>query len=121
METHHKTVVILAGFFLTIAGWWAWNVSLAKIYTPSAGIYAVRNGFTYTFGPDPVWWLTLVIVLAILWLIQMVYKLCKKYLINSNYWPTCIGDKQFEQNGVPVHVEKWQEWEKRNLDTHDST
>lgn len=72
-ETHYKTIIVIIGFLVTVSGWWAWNAFLAGVYVAQPGPYSARGGFMNTFGKDPVWWLTLILVFAILVVLKVVY------------------------------------------------
>ncbi|KAF1986865.1 phospholipid-translocating P-type ATPase [Aulographum hederae CBS 113979] len=74
LETHHKTLVVLISFTITVGGWWAWSALLSGAYDQERSPYAVRGGFIQTFGRDPVWWATLVLVLVALVVLEAVYK-----------------------------------------------
>lgn len=86
IETHNKTMLILGSFGITFAGWWGWNSFLSGIYTPSPSPYDVRGGFTSIFGSDPIWWLTLIVVVLILICVELVYKTLRRYFIVSGSW-----------------------------------
>ncbi|KAI1770283.1 phospholipid-translocating P-type ATPase [Hypoxylon cercidicola] len=97
IEMHNKTAVVLGAFGITIAGWWAWNAFLAGVYAPQPSPYPARNGFTDTFGRDPLWWLTLIIVVVALICVEMVYKAVKRNMVIAGLW-------------------KWPPWKQRSLD-----
>ncbi|EON96401.1 putative phospholipid-transporting atpase 1 protein [Phaeoacremonium minimum UCRPA7] len=86
IETHHKSVVILTGFFITVGGWWLWQAFLAGVYAQQPSPYAVRDGFFLRFGKDPVWWLTLLVVLFVLVGMELGYKVAKRTLIIMGLW-----------------------------------
>jgi phospholipid-translocating ATPase len=111
IETHSKTSVVFVNFSITIAGWWTWNLLLALVYARSAGPYAVRDGFTKTFGGDPIWWLTLVIVFAILLVIQLTYKVCKRGCIRLRLWPLGNFGQISKEDFDEWNVNRWQELE----------
>ena len=108
METHYKTGIVMFCFFLTTIGWWAWQGFLSGSYAPTPSIYAVRDGFSKTFGPDPMWWATVFAVLGVLGLLDFTRKLAKRTLIGLNVWrwppwkPRVAGE---------LEVEVWQEME----------
>ncbi|CAI4217136.1 unnamed protein product [Parascedosporium putredinis] len=86
METHYKTGIVMFCFFLTTIGWWAWQGFLSGSYARTPSIYAVRDGFAKTFGPDPAWWATLFAVLGVLGLLDFSRKLVKRTLIGLDLW-----------------------------------
>jgi phospholipid-translocating ATPase len=102
-------------FFLTTIGWWAWSGFLSGIYTRAPSIYAVRDGFTSTFGRDPVWWATLFVVLAALGALDLGLRLAKRALIGMGLWtwpPVWLGGRGEDDVDKDVwDVEVWQEME----------
>jgi phospholipid-translocating ATPase len=112
IETQCKTRVVFISFWITVSGWWTWNILLAVSYARSPGPYAVRDGFTKTFGRDPVWWLTLVIVFLILVVIQLTYKVCKRSAIRLHLWPLWKSNQSTEEELHEWYVNRWQELER---------
>jgi phospholipid-translocating ATPase len=88
--------VVLICFFITVAGWWAWSAFLSGVYAPAPTPYAVRDGFRDTFGRDPVWWLTLVAVLAVFAVAEVAAKVVRRNLVVAGMW-------------------KWPPWKRREL------
>ncbi|KAJ9130364.1 Phospholipid-transporting ATPase [Pleurostoma richardsiae] len=86
LETHYKSSVILGGFFITVAGWWLWQFTLAGLYAPSPSPYAVRHAFWTTFGADLAWWATLGVVLAALVVLLVMFKTVKRTLVIHGLW-----------------------------------
>ena len=95
--------------------------------------YAVKHGFTSIFGTDPVWWLTLIIVVGALAMGELAYRAVKRTLVAMGMWtwadlsrvrwkeafsgcirgqaPT-VWTSQPKQNAEELSVEMWQEMEK---------
>jgi phospholipid-translocating ATPase len=48
--------------FVSVGGWFLWDVILAARYNPTNKIYYVRDAFFSTFGRSLTWWLTLIII-----------------------------------------------------------
>ncbi|KJZ73991.1 hypothetical protein HIM_06659 [Hirsutella minnesotensis 3608] len=65
LELHSKTVITFAGFFLSIGGWFLWNVILSGIYRPRVGPYIVRHAFLDNFGRTLPWWSTVFLALGV--------------------------------------------------------
>jgi phospholipid-translocating ATPase len=113
LETHYKTWIVFRCFTLTFVGWWIWNAILAAAYSPGVSAYAVRKGFTLTFGSDPQWWLTLIVIIAILICMELAYKAVKRNLIIAGLWKwppwkeAALGESAEEWD-----LELWQEMEK---------
>ncbi|KAF6816767.1 p-type ATPase [Colletotrichum plurivorum] len=113
LETHHKSAIVMGSFFITFSGWWAWQGFLSSIYTPAPTIYAVRDGFSKTFGRDPAWWLTLIGVTAALVLAETAFRAVQRSLILAGLWrwPWIRG----EEDGACARewrLELWQELER---------
>ncbi|KAI1102795.1 phospholipid-translocating P-type ATPase [Jackrogersella minutella] len=107
IETYNKTAIVLAAFGITIAGWWAWNAFLAGVYAPQPSPYPARDGFTSTFGKDPLWWLILIIIVLVLIAVETFYKTMKRNLVIAGVWkwPPWKGgsvDDSVEDWGVEV-------------------
>ncbi|KAI0899843.1 phospholipid-translocating P-type ATPase [Annulohypoxylon nitens] len=112
IETHHKTAIVLGAFGITMAGWWAWQAFLSGVYAPQPSPYPARNGFVSTFGTDPVWWVTLIVVVTVLISIEMAYKVMKRNLVVAGMWKWPLwkprsADDSLEEWGLEV----WQELE----------
>lgn len=64
IETHSKTATNAAALLISIGGWFLWNMILASAYPLGAPIYPVRAAFFTTFGRSLPWWLTLLLILT---------------------------------------------------------
>jgi phospholipid-translocating ATPase len=65
-----------------------------------------------TFGRDPIWWLTLVLVFMVLVTLELVYKSVKRNLKVAGVWlPWKQRGNRLGENGVELDVEVWQEME----------
>lgn len=60
---HNKSIVVGISIFCSVGGWFLWNMILAKTYSDNK-IYSVRDAFFYRFGRNPLWWLTLILILV---------------------------------------------------------
>jgi phospholipid-translocating ATPase len=136
LDTHNKSIIVIVSFLITIAGWWAWQGLLNVIYSHDVTPYAVRNGFASVFGPDPSWWVTLVLVLAALITTECAYRSVKRTLVVMGLWKwgwkwlsgrtwkkafggwwrgnadTVWGGEGLERSVEEWGVEMWQEMEK---------
>ncbi|KAB5545865.1 hypothetical protein GE09DRAFT_1132712 [Coniochaeta sp. 2T2.1] len=110
IDPHHKTIIILGSFLITVAGWWAWQFFLSGAYsTGEVSPYAVKHGFTSTFGPDWMWWLTLVVVLGALATGELAYRALQRSLRAMKIWKKRAAE---ERTAEELDVETWQEMEK---------
>lgn len=82
LELHYKTLLIFVGFFVTVAGWFLWNLFLAAIYKAQVGPYTVRDGMLSNFGRNSSWWLALVLVLAAATLFELSLGAARRV-----FWP----------------------------------
>ncbi|PSS00840.1 hypothetical protein BD289DRAFT_458411 [Coniella lustricola] len=82
LELHNKTVVTFIGFFISVAGWFLWNLFLSAIYSETPGPYAVRDAFMDNFGKTSTWWLTLAMVLAMVVVFELAVTALRRI-----YWP----------------------------------
>ena len=87
IETHYKTRIVGVSFFVTVAGWWAWNAFLDFAYSANLTPYDIRHGFTHGFGKDPVWWLVLVASLAALFVLDLAWKSIRRTLVVDGWHP----------------------------------
>lgn len=63
IETHSKTYTNALAIFLSIGGWFLWNIILSSLYKSPSTIYYVRDTFLRGFGASLTWWLCLIIIL----------------------------------------------------------
>ncbi|KAF1837813.1 phospholipid-translocating P-type ATPase [Decorospora gaudefroyi] len=63
IETHSKTITNFLAIFLSVGGWFLWNLILSSVYDPASKIYYVRDTFLRGFGATASWWACLVLIL----------------------------------------------------------
>ena len=73
LEMHNKTYTCAISMFVSVGGWFLWIVILSTAYGNNV-VYDVREGFLDRFGRDPLWWLTLILVLAACWVLEVGVK-----------------------------------------------
>ena len=83
---------------------------MSKIYEQRATPYAVRNGFTKTFGEDPIWWLTFVFAFLLLFSLELFYRAFKRTLKVMGVLPLWKFWERFS-NTQDHDIETWQELE----------
>ena len=76
-------MVTFVGFFISIGGWFLWNIFLSAIYQGSVGPYIVRHAFLLNFGRKLQWWATMLVGLAMLVVLELVVQGIRRV-----YWPT---------------------------------
>ncbi|KAK0610259.1 Phospholipid-transporting ATPase IC [Lasiodiplodia hormozganensis] len=110
VELHDKTAVVLGMFAGTIAALFAfvgvWSVGGPYALTP----FAVRHGFSKTFGLDGSWWLTLVVGLMLLCAVELVLKALQRHRLARVVWTRMVPGKdraELEGGGVWAGFETW--------------
>lgn len=83
LETHHKNIIILGGFLLSIAGWWIWQCIISRMYDNVLDIYLVRDNFLVHFGPQLSWWAICLLELGALVILDLVVQSIRRV-----YFPT---------------------------------
>lgn len=82
------------------------------MYARSVSTYAVRDGFTKTFGADALWWLTLIITTGLLICFELGFKAVKRNMIIGGLWQWPPWKKRAASDSVEEwHLELWQELE----------
>ncbi|KAK2026044.1 phospholipid-translocating P-type ATPase [Colletotrichum zoysiae] len=112
LETHHKSAIVMACFFITFSGWWAWNGFLSSIYAPAPSPYSVRDGFSKTFGADWAWWLTLIVMITTFVLMETIFRTLQRSLILAGLWRWPWVRKEDDVCADEWRLELWQELEK---------
>ncbi|KAI1505726.1 hypothetical protein F5X99DRAFT_216411 [Biscogniauxia marginata] len=95
LECHHKTWVAFAGFVLSIAAWWLWNLFIGGIYAVSIGPYIVRDSFLHEFGNKLSWWTTIGLAIAAVVAIELAATALQRiyFPTDQNLW------QEIEQQG----------------------
>lgn len=75
-EIYNKTYTCAIAIILSVGGWFLWNVILASTYTNNV-IYNVKDGFFDRFGRNPLWWLTLILIVIACWALEVGVKTMK--------------------------------------------
>ncbi|KAK5708004.1 drs2 neo1 protein [Elasticomyces elasticus] len=115
LETHYKTLIVAISFTVVVGGWFAWNGFMSSAYSDNLSPYDVKGGFTSTFGNDPIWWLTLIVVMAILTVMELSYKSIKHTMLVAGQWPPWkrrVRGVNGVQNAEELDVGLWQALEK---------
>jgi phospholipid-translocating ATPase len=58
---HNKSVIALGSIVLSLGAVFLWNLILGAVY-PNDKLYHVRHMFFVGFGRNPLWWLTIIII-----------------------------------------------------------
>ncbi|KAK3945765.1 putative phospholipid-transporting ATPase DNF3 [Diplogelasinospora grovesii] len=78
LELHHRTVISFLGLFISISGWFVWNIFLSAIYAKLPGPYVVRGAFLRKFGRNSIWWLVGFITLSALIIFELAVSSIRK-------------------------------------------
>ena len=69
---HNQTIISGLGLFISVTGWFAWNIFLSAIYMEKPGPYLVRGSFLRNFGRNAIWWSTGIVTLAAVVMLELV-------------------------------------------------
>lgn len=119
-ELHNKSVMSAIAIFLSVGGWWLWNLILSEIYHPRDPVYNVRHGVTRRFGRNPLWWLTLILIVLSVSMLEIVIK-----SIKSVFFPTDVETfqilerdlevkKRFEESAADLMQQGWNRGTKKS-------
>lgn len=93
IELHNKSVAAAIAIFLSVGGWWLWNIFLSCVY-PYDVVYSVHHGLLDRFGRNLLWWITLLLIILAVSLLEVTLK-----AISTALWPTDVEIFQgFEQD-----------------------
>ncbi|TID03927.1 putative phospholipid-transporting ATPase [Colletotrichum higginsianum] len=118
LEMHHKTKIAIWSAVGSVAGLWVYQLINTVSSAPSSTPYSVKNGLINGFGPDAVWWMTLIGTFNMLLLMELTLRSFKQNsMIRSaiyRCWPfekkTAIGGGV--RNGFrDWELRLWQEME----------
>ena len=73
LELHNKSITCVIAMVLSIGGWFLWNILLSITYQKNA-IYEVKAGLLHRFGRNALWWLALILIVAICWVFEIAVK-----------------------------------------------
>lgn len=93
LELHNKSVAAVVAIFLSVGGWWAWNLLLSGIY-PENVIYNVNHGLLDGFGRNPLWWTTLILTVLSVSVFEIILR-----VVQTALFPTDVDTFQgYEQD-----------------------
>ncbi|TLD30819.1 hypothetical protein PspLS_02512 [Pyricularia sp. CBS 133598] len=104
IEMHHKTWIVLGGFFITVTAWFVWNLFLALVYGRSIGPYTVRGSFIHGFGRVPKWWLAVLAALMAALMLELIVKSIRRVYFPSD--TTIMQEMEAEQRRKETQVAK---------------
>jgi phospholipid-translocating ATPase len=89
LEMHSKTIITMAGFFLSIIAWFLWNIIISAGFEGEVSPFAVRDGLLFNFGRQLKWWATALVSLGALVTVELVIQAVQRV-----YWPTDLDIMQ---------------------------
>lgn len=93
LEIHNHSVMPAVSIFLSIGGWWLWNLILSEQYEIDE-IYNVRNNFIHRIGRDLSWWTTLLLSIVAVVLFEVAAS-----TIRARLFPTDVDIfQEYEQD-----------------------
>ncbi|CRK44155.1 hypothetical protein BN1723_019401, partial [Verticillium longisporum] len=77
---HTKTIISFLGVFLSVGGWFLWNLILSGIFEERLRIYQIRRAFIDNFGRTANFWAVVLVALgAVLVLELLVHAMRRVY------------------------------------------
>jgi phospholipid-translocating ATPase len=87
LEMHNKTYMALAGWIISVGGWWVWTLALDGGVPPESTKnklpYPIKDNFVHGYGSDFQWWLAIIITLASFLVLELAVSSIRK-----TWWPT---------------------------------
>ncbi|KAJ9653951.1 drs2 neo1 protein [Neophaeococcomyces mojaviensis] len=96
-ELHNKSMMAALAIFLSVGGWWLWNLILSSIYDPSNEIYNVNGGLVHRFGKNTLWWLTLILIVLSVSILEILIK-----AIKTIYFPNDVETFQVYERDLEI-------------------
>ena len=119
LELHNKSIAAAIAIFLSVGGWWLWNLLLSLIY-PQNVVYNVNHGLLDRFGKNLLWWLTLILIVLAVSLFEITVK-----SVQTAVWPTDVDifqryeqdldvRKRFEEAAADLLQQGWDRGTKKS-------
>lgn len=84
LEMHNKNVIAFLGVFLSITGWFLWNLGLSGVWDATFRIYHIRRAFLDNFGPTLNFWAVCLVALGACIVLELVVNALRRvYLAND--------------------------------------
>ncbi|KAK0619755.1 hypothetical protein B0T14DRAFT_496424 [Immersiella caudata] len=84
LEVHSRSIIVLGAFFLSLLGWFLWNILLAVLYSSRPAPYVVRDRFIKGFGDTWMWWLVTFMVLSAVVVFELAVSALRKSLFPTD-------------------------------------
>ncbi|KIW90861.1 uncharacterized protein Z519_08644 [Cladophialophora bantiana CBS 173.52] len=119
IELHNKSVMAAVAIFLSVGGWWLWNLILSSIY-PFNPVYSVNHALLDRFGRNLLWWITLLWTISAVCLLEVTIK-----AVSAVVWPSDVDifqgferdrevRKRFEEAAADLLQQGWDRGTKKS-------
>ncbi|KAF6819097.1 phospholipid-transporting ATPase DNF3-like protein 2 [Colletotrichum sojae] len=89
LEMENKNVIILAGFLISVGGWFLWNILLSAAFKAEHRIYMIRHTFLNNFGRTLNYWAVIFITLSAVIVLELLINAIRRV-----YWPQDVDFMQ---------------------------
>ncbi|RDL32683.1 uncharacterized protein BP5553_09139 [Venustampulla echinocandica] len=113
IEMHNKSIVAGLSVFLSAGAVFLWNIVLAAVYPPIS-MYKACGGFFNGFGQNPTWWMTLVFIVACVYILEFSVSAFRKAFLptDTDVFQELERDQAykepFEAAAVPGSRQRWE-------------
>ena len=119
LELHNKSVAAVIAIFLSVGGWWLFNIFLSLVY-PLNVVYNVKHGLLDRFGKNLLWWTTLLLTIGAVSMFEVVIRLGRMMLFPTDvdtfqeYEQDREVRKRFEEAASELLQQGWNRGTKRS-------
>lgn len=127
IEIHDHSFMVIISSVLSIGGWWLWSVILSRRYEASDGIYNVRDNFLLHTGRNLLWWVTLLLAVAAVFVFEITINTIRGTLFPSDvdlfqvYEKDTEIRKRFEEASASELQQGWDRDDKSKRSSFDRT
>jgi phospholipid-translocating ATPase len=120
IELHNKSVAAAIAIFLSVGGWWLWNLLLSVLYPDTNPIYNVNRALLDRFGRNLLWWITLLLIVLAVCVLEFSIK-----AISATMFPSDVDifqgleqdrevRKRFEEAAADLLQQGWDRGTKKS-------
>ncbi|KEF53499.1 phospholipid-translocating ATPase [Exophiala aquamarina CBS 119918] len=118
IELHNKSSTAVEAIFLSVGGWWLWNLILSAVYPDDSPIYNVHGALLHRFGRNLLWWTTLMLIVLAVCVLEFSIK-----AISVTMFPSDVDvfqglekdpevRRRFDESAAPLLQQGWDRDEK---------
>lgn len=96
-ELHNKSITAGLAIFLSVGGWWLWNLLMSGLYPKHDKVYQVYHSLLYKFGRNTLWWLVVILIVMAISILELSLKCVK-----SVFFPTDVEMFQILERDIDV-------------------